>query len=115
MRKHTRTEFTRLLQVSQRCWSQYSIARRECLADARIKMPWTYLYTCKKCRGVFQKNEVQVDHINPLGVSNPRDIEEYCLIVTKLYCSKNMLQVLCKPCHKIKTQRERKEKKNAVH
>jgi 5-methylcytosine-specific restriction endonuclease McrA len=67
-------------------------------------------YQCKKCEEFFVKKDVQVDHKKP--VVDPRkgfvDWNEY---IPRLFCRAGNLQVLCKPCHKKKTLKERKKRK----
>ena len=63
-------------------------------------------YSCATCGGEFPQREVQVDHIEPIGTCPTWD--EF---IEKLFCEKDNLQVVCKPCHKIKTKEERDESK----
>ena len=65
-------------------------------------------YSCSICEGEFPQREVQVDHIVPVGSCPTWDI-----FIEKLFCEKDNLQVVCKPCHKIKTKEERESKKDA--
>lgn len=52
--------------------------------------------------------KVSVDHINPVGrVGGPEYIQ-------KMFVPSNQLQVLCSPCHKKKTNEERKQAKNVL-
>lgn len=65
-------------------------------------------YKCKICKNGFALNEVQIDHIEKIIPNGTKQIEmsldEYS---NRLYCDVSNLQVLCKPCHKIKTNKER--------
>lgn len=47
-----------------------------------------------------------VDHITPIG-KQPRTFEEYPEYLKRHFCGEANLQVLCKECHLIKTQREK--------
>lgn len=70
-------------------------------------------YTCAQCGKEFPLKQVQVDHKKP--VVNPKQgflgWDEY---VARLYCEAKGLQVLCKPDHQVKSQRERAARKGAT-
>lgn len=63
-------------------------------------------YECNKCKGHFPNKEVQVDHILPV-VCPKKGFESWDIFITRLFCSSDNLQVLCKGCHEIKTKKER--------
>lgn len=60
-------------------------------------------YECAKCEEVFPAKEVQVDHIEPIGV-----FTNWTDCINRMFCEADNLQVLCKPCHVIKTNKESK-------
>ena len=63
-------------------------------------------YQCKKCKNSFIKNDVQVDHKKP--VVDPKDgFVDWNTYIDRLFCEPKNLQVLCKACHKVKTQKEK--------
>ena len=63
-------------------------------------------HRCNKCRGEFPENAVQVDHIS--GENSFRKLEDLTRFTLNLICvAPHDLQVLCKPCHDIKTYMER--------
>ena len=67
-------------------------------------------YACAGCGGFFVSRDVQVDHIEP--VVDPKDgFQDLDTFSDRLYCEEENLQVLCKECHKVKTNLERKERK----
>jgi 5-methylcytosine-specific restriction endonuclease McrA len=67
-------------------------------------------YACAGCGGFFVSSDVQVDHIKP--VVDPKDgFQDLDTFSDRLYCEEENLQVLCKECHKVKTNLERKERK----
>ena len=67
-------------------------------------------YKCASCSGFFVAKEVQVDHIEP--VVDPDDgFVNFIVFIDRLFCEAENLQVLCKPCHKDKTNEERKQRK----
>lgn len=65
-------------------------------------------YLCNSCKKEFPAKDVEVDHISPVvhTVDGFLDWNEF---IKRLYCDKDNLQVLCKPCHKKKTKEERKK------
>lgn len=60
------------------------------------------LYGCAICNGEFSSKDIQVDHKEPIGSCNTWDS-----FIEKLFCEKDNLQAVCKPCHKAKTKKER--------
>lgn len=66
-------------------------------------------YVCNACRKVFNRSGVHVDHINPVvPLEGTSSIEEY---INGLLCDKAGFQVICKACHKEKTNKERSLRK----
>lgn len=74
-------------------------------STGRIKYAWK----CATCGELCKKKDVQVDHIDPVvpldGYANGMDydLNEFAV---RLFCSVKNLQVLCKPCHKLKSADE---------
>lgn len=66
-----------------------------------------YEYKCAECKKWFKGKEVEVDHIVPAGSLKCGD--DLAGFVERVFCGKDKLQVLCKPCHKAKTAEERKK------
>ena len=62
-------------------------------------------YMCAQCKGWFQQKEIQVDHIIPAGALNCH--EDLKGFVARLFVGVDKLQIMCKPCHKVKTKEER--------
>ena len=62
-------------------------------------------FLCAQCGKEHTAKNVQVDHIAPIGYDKSWDDW-----IDGLFCERENLQVLCKPCHKIKTQQEKKNK-----
>lgn len=60
------------------------------------------LYLCAQCKEENSSKDVQVDHVEPIGPTKTWD--EF---IERLFCEKDNLQVLCKPCHKKKTKEEK--------
>ena len=63
-------------------------------------------FMCASCNKEYIAKDVQVDHIKPIGFDKTWD--EF---INGLYCEADNLQVLCIPCHKVKTQLEKKKSK----
>jgi 5-methylcytosine-specific restriction endonuclease McrA len=69
------------------------------------------LYICNHCGLTFPLKDVQVDHISPV-VPLDREIEDWNEYINRLFCEVDKLQVLCKSCHQIKSNRENEERRN---
>jgi len=70
--------------------------------QVRIAKRWA----CAHCDALFAATGVEVDHLVPAG--SLRSDEDLVPFVNRLFCAKDGLQVLCKSCHKTKTQLEKK-------
>ena len=64
-------------------------------------------YQCAACKNHFKAEEVNVDHIIPAGTL--KCFADLPGFVERLFCEVDGLQVMCKPCHDSKTQKERKK------
>ena len=62
-------------------------------------------FKCAHCSKVCKRANVEVDHIVGAGVL--KDWDDLVPFVQRLYCSVDGLQVLCKPCHLIKTKEDK--------
>ena len=75
--------------------------RRGCKDKGRQK--WEY--QCVECREWFAEKDIQIDHIEPVGTLRDwSDLPEFC---KRLFCGVEGYQILCKPDHQVKTNRER--------
>lgn len=63
-------------------------------------------YRCASCQNEFTSKDVQVDHIVAMGHCDTWD--EF---IEGLFCEADNLQILCKPCHLIKSKKEKVENK----
>lgn len=68
-----------------------------------------YEYQCSDCKCWFKGSEVEVDHIIPCG--SLKCWEDVVGYAQRLYCEAELLRVLCRPCHLVRTNKERKNKK----
>lgn len=70
-------------------------------------------YTCKQCKHPFPASKIQVDHIKPvIRVNETVHDLDYNTLVSRIFVTEKELQVLCLECHKIKTKKEREQRKN---
>lgn len=69
-----------------------------------------YHYKCAHCKKLYVAKDIQVDHILPV-VDTVNGFQGWDVFVNRMFCEKENLQVLCKPCHSIKTQMEKEERK----
>lgn len=84
-------------------------ARTQALAKARVDRG---LYKCAHCTNIFGPRDVQVDHILPV-VDPAKGWVSWDDYITRMFCGPEQMQILCKPCHKIKTDAENKGRKRA--
>tara|TARA_R110000851_G_scaffold42983_1_gene106688 strand:- start:3761 stop:4135 length:375 start_codon:yes stop_codon:yes gene_type:complete len=63
-------------------------------------------YKCVECKKWFTDKEVQVDHIIPCG--SLKTYDDLPGWVERAFCEVDGFQIVCKPCHQIKTNEERK-------
>ncbi len=64
-------------------------------------------FCCASCGKDFPAKEVQVDHILPV-VDPSLGFVSWDVYIERLYCEKENFQILCRDCHKTKTQKEKK-------
>lgn len=69
------------------------------------------LYICNHCGLCFPGKDIQVDHIDPV-IPVEREVKDWNEYIERLFCSPNKLQVLCKPCHLIKSNEENEERRS---
>ncbi len=92
--------------------------RRSVLADAKIshsdpKRPrvktW---YKCAGCNQPFAQHQLAVDHRIPvIPVNSSLEEMTWDDLVNRMWCDKKDLQVLCDTCHTVKTNEEKKLRK----
>jgi 5-methylcytosine-specific restriction endonuclease McrA len=63
-------------------------------------------YRCASCQHDFPAKDVQVDHKQPV-VATRQGFTNWDTFIARLYVEARKLQVLCKPCHKNKSSKER--------
>lgn len=67
-------------------------------------------YKCAECKKHFVAVDVQVDHIDPV-VDPKKGFVSWDVFIDRMFVEIEKLQVLCKPCHKIKTDEEKQQRK----
>jgi hypothetical protein len=108
-----RSFITSVLRGGFRRWP----AKYECLKDAAVGKQTNINtgrlaehYQCNKCKKHFPQKEVQVNHIDSV-ISTEHGFVGWDVFIQRLYCDKNNLEVVCKPCHKLITLEENEERK----
>ncbi len=71
----------------------------------QLKTVKTYL--CVQCGERFRQKEVQVDHKTPAGTL--KSFNDLGSFAQNLFVGTDKLQVMCKPCHLVKTNKEKKQ------
>lgn len=64
-----------------------------------------YEHHCADCKQWFMGKEVQVDHITPCG--SFKAWADLVGFVQRMFVGTDKLRILCRPCHKIRTDDER--------
>lgn len=67
-------------------------------------------FKCAGCEDIFDRDEVQVDHIEPM-IDPKVGFVDWNNIIDRLFCDSNGLQVLCRCCHISKSNVENSERK----
>jgi len=108
-----RSFVTSALRAASRRWppkykalKEAFVGRKENKKTGKLAMH----YKCAKCKKHFVAIDVQVDHIYP--VVDPKiGFIGWDSFIDRIFCEIENLQVLCKPCHKVKTEEEKAERK----
>jgi len=77
--------------------------------DGTLSKKYLVKWRCDVCRKLTEKPDMH--HKDPVGKTPPwpYDIEELLAYMRRLLVPKDRWALLCKPCHKIETNREIKE------
>lgn len=98
---------TSALRAASRRWPPKFTCLNEAKTEKKVNPKTGRLaqhYLCASCNSEFTQKDVQVDHVAPIGTGKTWD--EF---IDGLFCEKENLQVLCIPCHKIKSLKEKKQ------
>lgn len=66
-------------------------------------------YECAKCTQWFVKSEIEVDHFRP--VISVTGWDSFDGAISRLFCPKEGLQILCLSCHSAKSKLENAERR----
>jgi 5-methylcytosine-specific restriction endonuclease McrA len=108
-----RSFVTSALRAASRRWppkykalKEAFVGRKENKKTGKLAMH----YKCAKCKKQFVAADVQVDHIFPV-VDPKTGFVSWDDFINRIFCEIENLQVMCKPCHKVKTEEEKLERK----
>lgn len=66
-------------------------------------------YECAKCQQWYTKEEIEVDHCEPVIPVTGWD--GFDISIPRLFCDHTALQILCDGCHKAKSNAENAERR----
>lgn len=71
-----------------------------------------YWIKCSACGKMEAKSNIQLDHTHPI-VPVDTSFEEMTVdeAIDRMWCVESGLKPMCKPCHKLKTKAENKERR----
>ncbi len=108
-----RSFVTSALRAASRRWPPKFKALKEAFVGRKTNKKTGKLamhYKCATCKKHFVATDVQVDHVLP--VVDPKvGFIGWDSFIDRIFCEIENLQVLCKPCHKVKTEEEKAERK----
>ncbi len=62
-------------------------------------------YECAHCHNIFGRKDVHLDHKEPV-IDPLKGFESFDIYIERLFVPETGYQLLCKPCHEVKTQWE---------
>jgi hypothetical protein len=65
-------------------------------------------YRCAACKGDFPAKNIQVDHISPVIDPNT-GFTTWDDVIKRMFCEEDNFQILCRECHKEKTNSEKQQ------
>lgn len=112
----TESRFNSFIKSALRTASVRWPPRYETLADAyvdRLTNPATgrlaKFFKCSCCQELFVQKDVEVNHKTPVVPTSGFD--SWDEVIERMFCEKEGLEVVCKPCHKAITRQENIERK----
>lgn len=88
-------------------WAPRYETLAEAFVDRRINEKTGKLakhFQCAKCPGIFPQKDVEVNHKQP--VVPVEGFTSWDVVINRMFCEKDGLEVLCRTCHKELTQEE---------
>jgi len=107
-----RSFITSVLRAGSRKWAPIYMALNEAKTEKKVNVASGRIaqhYKCAMCKNDFSSTNVQTDHVLPV-VCPVEGFVSWDVYIERLFCPKENLQVLCKPCHKEKSLSETKER-----
>lgn len=104
----------------RRAWTSWSPNRRKVLNDGVVKIPklkndgteskvMVNHWKCSVCGELVTERDI--DHILPVG-AQPSCDEEVAAACARLFCSIDNLRIICHPCHKVKSAKEKSKRRS---
>lgn len=100
---------TSLIRAGSRKWGPRNLAKLKARNPYKLKNKngrYVYHSLCAKCNKLIPETESTVDHINPVVDPNVGFVD-WDTYIKRMFCEVDGFQVLCKPCHKNKTDEEK--------
>ena len=109
----TESSFWSLIRSALRRKWMYWVPRKTVLEQAKYpyvgpnkRRKWEY--ECSVCKGRFDSDGVEVDHIRPAG--SLKGYDDVALFIQNLFVEDlSLLRVVCKPCHKEITKNQKNQ------
>jgi len=101
-----------VLRSGTRRWPPKYLCLAEAYTEKKINPKTGRLakhFLCNICKEEFTSTNIQVDHIIPVAAID--GFTTWDDFINKLFCGKENLQAVCKQCHNIKSQAEKKQRK----
>lgn len=77
--------------------------RSEAIKAARIDRG---VYECAMCKARLKNGEFKVDHKDPVVPLDGWDGKDWTIYINRMFCDTKGFQILCDPCHTVKTDTE---------
>lgn len=109
--KWTKSRFNSFIQSALRTasvrWEPRSMTLNDAFVGKKINVKTGRLakhFECSLCHEHFPQKDVEVNHKIP--VVPVEGFDSWDAVIERMFCEKNELEVLCKPCHKTVTAEE---------
>jgi len=103
---------TSALRAASRRWPPKYKALKEAFVARKVNAKTGKMamhYNCAVCQKLYVASDVQVDHIKPV-VDPKKGFISWDDFINRIFCEIENLQVMCRSCHSVKTQAEKKER-----